>query len=75
MFLRGYSLRVTAVLFLLILFVLIAGLLAYTIWYSPPREPPRRSRPVAVTLTTNPVTKLNSLKGGSITGDYGSQSN
>ncbi len=71
MFLQGHSLRVAAVLFLLILFVLLAGLLAYIIWYMPPREPPRRSRPVAVSLNINPATILIS-KGGSIAGDYGS---
>jgi hypothetical protein len=48
MFFRGYTLRYAAVIFLCILFLLVVGLLAYTVWFMPPQNPPRRSRPVAV---------------------------
>jgi hypothetical protein len=54
MFFRGYTLRYAAVLFLLILFLLVAGLLVYTVWFMPPQDPPRRSRPVAVSLIQKP---------------------
>ena len=46
MFFRGYTLRYAAVLFLLALFLLVTGLMVYLLWFSTPREPPRRSRPV-----------------------------
>lgn len=50
MFFRDYTLRYAAVLFLLALFLLVTGLLIYALWFSPPLEPPRRSRPVAQNL-------------------------
>ncbi len=53
MFFRGYTLRYAAVLFLLILFMLVTGLLVYTVWFMPPQDPPRRSRPVSVSLSTD----------------------
>lgn len=46
MLFKDYTLRYMAVLFLLFLFLTVAGLLVYVLWFTGPREPPQRSRPV-----------------------------
>jgi len=50
MLIRGFLLKYAAGLFILFLLLLAAGFAAYIIWFAPPREPPRRSRPVAVSV-------------------------
>lgn len=50
MLIRGFLLKYAAGLFILFLILLAAGIAVYTIWFAPPREAPRRSRPVAVLL-------------------------
>lgn len=74
MFFRGYTLRYAAVLFLLILFLLVAGLLVYTVWFLPPQDPPRRSRPVTVSLSTDLASYNKRIEGGYLLNDYDCQS-
>lgn len=46
MFFRSYTLRYAAVISLLAIFLVLSGLVIYTLWFSPPPAPPPRSQPV-----------------------------
>ena len=63
MFFRGYTLRYAAVIFLSALFLLVAGLLVYMLWFAAPREPPRKSRPVGNVPVNTEQTVINKSEG------------
>ncbi len=52
MIFRSHTFRYAAVIFIMVLLLSLSGLLIYMLWFSPPPEPPPRSRPVVQALAS-----------------------